>query len=181
MRSPSKPQDLKKTAVIAIFASVAVVLGIVESLIPFTAAIPGAKLGLGNIMVLTCLLYFRGRDALTLIVLKTILTSFILGSFSTFLFSFMGALGSFIVMYLLIRFGRDQFSLMMISIMGGVFHNIGQLGAASFVLGTTQIFYYLPFLLVSGVVTGVFVGLAARYLSESLNKLALFETMGIQS
>ncbi|WP_238322994.1 Gx transporter family protein [Gorillibacterium massiliense] len=180
MRLSNNPYELKKTAIIAIFASVAVVLGIVESLIPFTVAIPGAKLGLGNIMVLTCLFYFRGRDALTLIVLKTLLTSFILGTFSTFLFSFLGALASFIIMFLMVRFGRNEFSIYGISVMGGIMHNVGQLGAAAIVLGTTSIFYYLPFLFITGVVTGIFVGIATKYLTESLNKLALFESLGLQ-
>ncbi|MGV2805606.1 heptaprenyl diphosphate synthase, partial [Clostridium perfringens] len=81
------PHALRKLVVIAICASLSVVLGIVEALIPFAVTIPGAKLGLGNILVLTCLVCLGGRDALWLIVLKTLLTAFILGSFSTFLFS----------------------------------------------------------------------------------------------
>lgn len=170
MRSSNNRHDeLHKTAVLAVFASVAVVLGIVESLIPFTAAVPGAKLGLGNIMVLTCLVYFRGRDAFALIILKTVLTSFILGSFSTFLFSLFGALASFVVMFVLLRFGRESFSLVMISVLGGIMHNVGQLCAAALVLGTTSIFYYLPFLFVTGMITGVLVGIATRVLTRSLD------------
>lgn len=170
---------LRRTIIIAIFASVAVVLGIVESLIPFAVAIPGAKLGLGNIMVLTCLYVFSARDALTLIILKTLLTSFILGSFSTFIFSLMGALGSFLVMLAMIRLARNSFSLSGISIMGGVAHNLGQLTAASIVLGTTKIYYYLPFLLVSGIVTGIFVGIAVKHLIASLDRLEWFRSFRV--
>lgn len=166
--------NLRKTIIISIFASIAVVLGIIESLIPFAVAIPGAKLGLGNIMVLTCLCIFNGKDALTLIVLKTILTAFILGSFSTFLFSLLGAFGSFIVMLIMLRLGRNMFSLMSISIMGGIAHNVGQLTAASLVLGTTKIYYYFPFLLIAGVVTGIFVGMAAKQLIHSMNRIEWF-------
>lgn len=174
----AESRALHKAVMISIFASLAVVLGIVESLIPFTAVVPGAKLGLGNIMVLTCLYYFSGRDALLLIVIKTLLTSFLLGSFSTFLFSFMGAMTSFLIMYTMLRYARNSFSLMGVSVMGGVAHNVGQLAAASFVLGTTKIYYYLPFLLVSGFVTGIFVGIAANMLTASLNRLDLFDTLG---
>lgn len=171
-------EELKTAAMVATLAAVSVVLGIVESFIPFAIAVPGAKLGLGNIMVLACLYYFRGHDALVLIVLKTLLTSFILGTFSTFLFSFFGSLASFLVMFFLLRVRKDFFSLAAISIMGGIAHNVGQLGAAALVLGTTSIFYYLPLLLVSGVVTGFFIGVAATYLIGSLDKLGLLQRAG---
>lgn len=175
--SPSS-YELRKTLIISIFASLAIVLGIIESLIPFAVAIPGAKLGLGNMMVLTCIYLFSAKDAWTLIILKTILTAFILGSFSTFMFSLFGAIGSFMIMLLMIRLGRGSFSLMGISVMGGVAHNLGQLAAASIVLGTTKIFYYLPFLLVSGVITGIFVGLASRHLIASLERIEWFRQDG---
>jgi heptaprenyl diphosphate synthase len=177
MRSPSNGTALKKTVILAIFAAVAVVLGIVESLIPIPMQVPGAKLGLGNIMILTCLVFFKGRDAFTLVVLKTVLTSFILGTFSTFLFSFFGALFSFVIMYLLLKLGKEMFSLIGVSVAGGIMHNIGQLTAATFVLGTSKIFFYLPFLVLTGIVTGVFVGLAAKYLVASLQKQPIFEQL----
>lgn len=178
MALPPDREELKNAAMIAILASVAVVLGIVESFIPFAIAVPGAKLGLGNIMVLTCLYYFKGRDAVSLIVLKTLLTSFILGTFSTFLFSFFGSMASFVVMFALLRVKKDFFSLAAISIMGGIAHNLGQLGAAALVLGSTSIFYYLPLLLISGVVTGFFVGVAANFLIGSIDKLGLLRPAG---
>jgi len=174
------PYELKRTVMIAMFAAVSVVLGIVESFIPITISIPGAKLGLGNIMVLTCLVFFKGKDAWMLILIKTILTSFILGTFSTFIFSFFGATLSFMIMYAMLRLGKDQFSLIGISIIGGITHNIGQLVAAALVLGTTGIFYYMPVLLVTGVVTGVFVGMATRYLVSSLDRIGLFDSMGVK-
>lgn len=178
--SPDQYQ-LRRLIIISIFASLAVVLGVVEALIPFTVTIPGAKLGLGNIVVLACLVCLGGRDALLLIVIKTILTSFILGSFSTFLFSVFGALSSFLMMYVMVRLGSKLFSLMMISVMGGIVHNLGQLLAASIVLGTTKIFYYLPFLLVAGIATGLFVGAASKHLIGSLNRLQLFAVRNPQS
>lgn len=171
--SPDQVQ-LRRLIIISILASLAVVLGIVEALIPFTVTIPGAKLGLGNIVVLTALVCFGGRDALLLICIKTLLTSFILGSFSTFLFSVLGALSSFLLMYVMVRFCSKLFSFMMISVAGGIAHNLGQLLAASIVLGTSKIFYYLPFLLLAGVATGLFVGAASNHLIQSLNRLQLF-------
>ncbi|WP_020615468.1 Gx transporter family protein [Paenibacillus daejeonensis] len=168
------PQGLRRLTMVAIFASLAVVLGIVESMIPFAVAIPGAKLGLGNIVVVVALLFFGGKDTIMLIVVKTLLTAFILGSFSTFLFSIMGALASFLVMLAMMKLGSGSFSLISISIVGGIFHNLGQLTAASWVLGTFKIYYYLPFLLVAGIATGLFVGVASGYLSTALTRHGLF-------
>lgn len=169
--------DLQRTVIISLLAAITVVLGLVEAMIPIQFAVPGAKLGLGNIMVLTCLYFMRGRDALSLIAVKTVITSLILGTFSSFLFSLAGALLSCMFMYSLLRFGKDQFSLIGISVVGGIMHNIGQLGAATVVLGTAKIFYYMPFLMLTGIVTGVFVGLAARYLIERLADLPQFEEL----
>ncbi|MCY9562834.1 Gx transporter family protein [Paenibacillus larvae] len=167
---------LKKAVIIAIFAAVAAVLSVVETMIPMGVQIPGIKLGLANIMVLTCLYFMKGRDAFSLIILKTILTAFLFGTFSVFLFSFFGALFSFVVMLLLMKLGKKEFSLTGISIAGGIFHNIGQLTAAMIVMKSSVIFYYLPALMFSGVVTGVFIGIAVRYLTAAFSKLSLFES-----
>lgn len=178
----SYPDDaLRKTVMVAIFASIAVVLGVLESMIPLAVSIPGAKLGLGNIMILTCLYFFSARDALALIVVKTILTAFILGTFSTFLFSFLGAMFSFLVMLILLRIGRAAFSLTAISVAGGIAHNIGQLAGAAIVLGTTKIFYYLPFLLAAGVVTGLLVGMASTRLIAALRRVDVFDGLERQA
>lgn len=174
LRIDSSTEALKKTVILSIFGAVAVVLSLVESVIPFFA-IPGAKLGLANIMILTCLYFFKAKDTLTLIVLKTILTAIIFGTFSSFLFSFLGSLFSFIVMFSLIRLGGKQFSPIGISVCGGIAHNLGQLTAAYFVIKSSIIFSYLPVLMITGIATGVFIGFAAKSLVTSLSKLPLFE------
>ncbi|MEK5162176.1 Gx transporter family protein [Paenibacillus sp. FSL R5-0527] len=165
---------LKRTVIVAIFAAVAVVLSLVESIIPVNMGVPGAKLGLANIMVLTCLYFLRTRDAFMMVLLKTLLTAFIFGSFSSFLFSIMGALFSFAAMWFLLLIGRKRLSLIGISTVGGIAHNIGQLTAASLYFHTTKIYYYLPMLLLMGVLTGIAVGIAVKYLIPSLSKLELF-------
>ncbi|MGZ9586385.1 Gx transporter family protein [Paenibacillus marinisediminis] len=169
---------LKKAVIIAIFSAVAVVLGILESMFPtqLLFPVPGAKLGLANIMVLTCLYFLNGRDAFALVVLKTLLMTLILGTFSAFLFSFFGSLFSFIVMYGLLKIGRGKISLIGISVVGGVAHNVGQLTAAVIIFHSSKIFLYLPPLMLLGVVTGVFVGFAAKYVTTSLSKLSIFES-----
>ncbi|WP_028593915.1 Gx transporter family protein [Paenibacillus assamensis] len=175
--SVSSSLKLRKTVIIAIFAAVAAVLGLVEAMLPtqMFMMIPGAKLGLANIMVLTCLCFLSWRDSMALVILKALIMTLIYGAFSAFLFSFLGALFSFIVMYGLIRIGRGRLSLIGISVMGGVAHNVGQLTAAYIVFQTTKIYYYLPALMLLGIVTGIFIGIAVKYVVASLSKLSLFE------
>ncbi|SEU29934.1 Gx transporter family protein [Paenibacillus sp. NFR01] len=177
MSSSESATILKRTVIVAIFAAVAVVLSIVEAQIPLAGMglMPGAKLGFANIMILTCIYFLRGRDAFVLVLLKTLLTAFVLGTFSSLLFSLFGSMLSFIVMFLLVRFSGKRLSVIGISIAGGLAHNTGQLLAASIVLDSMSTFYYFPVLLITGVVTGIIVGFAVRYLIASLSKLALFE------
>ncbi|WP_172256488.1 Gx transporter family protein [Saccharibacillus deserti] len=166
---------LKKTVILAIFSAVAVVLGIVESMIPLgNFMVPGAKLGLANIMILTCLYFLGGKDTLMLVVLKTLLTAMILGTFSMLLFSLFGAILSFAAMYGLMKISRKRLSLIGISVAGGIAHNIGQLGAAAIVIDSLHIFYYLPVLMIAGVATGIVVGIAVRYLTNSLGRMKMF-------
>ncbi|MEQ7050494.1 energy-coupling factor transporter ATPase [Paenibacillaceae sp. P-4] len=175
-------EALKKAVIIAIFSAVAVVLGFVEAMLPVQTIlpIPGAKLGLANVMILACLYFLNGRDALTLVILKTLLMTLMLGTFSAFLFSFLGSLFSFMVMYAILKIGRDNVSLIGISVVGGAAHNAGQLTAAYIVFGTANIFYYLPVLLITGVVTGIFIGIAVKYIVAALAKLPLFDSLAPQ-
>ncbi|MEJ8304833.1 Gx transporter family protein [Saccharibacillus sacchari] len=166
---------LKKTVILAIFAAAAVVLGIIESMIPVGSfMMPGAKLGLANIMILTCLYFLNGKDTLMLVILKTLLTAMVLGTFSMMLFSLFGALLSFGVMYGLMKISRKRLSLIGISVAGGIAHNIGQLAAAAIVIDSLNIFYYLPVLMIAGVATGIVVGIAVRYLVNALGHMKLF-------
>lgn len=178
-KGESSSDALKRAVIIAIFSAVAVVLGFVEAMLPVQTIlpIPGAKLGLANVMILACLYFLRGRDALMLVVLKTLLMTLMLGTFSAFLFSFLGSLFSFIVMYAILKIGKDHVSLIGISVVGGAAHNAGQLTAAYIVFRTANIFYYLPVLLITGVVTGVFIGIAVKYIVAALAKLPLFDKL----
>lgn len=107
MSSSESATALKRTVIIAIFAAVAVVLSIVEAQIPLAGMglMPGAKLGFANIMILTCIYFLRGRDVFVLVILKTPLTAFLLGTLSSLLFSLFGSLFSFVVMFALVKLG----------------------------------------------------------------------------
>lgn len=150
-------QGKGKTAYMGLLLAFALILSYVESLIPFFFGIPGMKLGLANLAVLLTLLLFGAGEALTINIGRILLSSFLFGNMSMLLYSMAGGLLSFLVMVLMKK--TKKFSITGISMGGGVFHNIGQLLVAFIVVETKSIFYYLPVLLVAGVVTGFLNGL----------------------
>lgn len=148
------------TAYMGLLLAFAMMLSYIESLIPFFFGLPGMKLGLANLAVVLSLYLFGWKEALTINSMRVLLTSFLFGSMSTLLYSAAGAAASFAAMILLRK--TNKFSETGVSMAGGVFHNIGQLTAAFFVVRTMGIFYYFPVLLVSGLVTGFLIGVTAR-------------------
>lgn len=160
---------------ISILLSQALVLSYIERFIPVNFSVPGAKLGLANIVTLTSLYFLTFKEALTLVFLRTILTSFFGGSVSYFLYSIAGGLLSFLVMYLLIKTFKEKISTVGVSVLGAVFHNIGQIIIAGYMIKNLNIIWYLPFLMFSGVATGLVVGFTSKYLISALRKLKYFD------
>ncbi|MFD3158344.1 Gx transporter family protein [Haloimpatiens sp. FM7330] len=164
----------QKMIFIALLVAQAIVLNVIERMIPLNFTIPGAKLGLANIITLTCIYLFSFKETLAIIILRTVLGSLLAGSLSSFLYSISGALLSFIVMYFLILISKEKISTIGISVFGGVFHNIGQLTVAMIIIENANIFYYLPILMITGVATGVAVGICTKYLLVYLRRLKYF-------
>ena len=156
----------QKTAVLGVFAAAAIILGYVESLIPFFVGTPGIKLGLANLAVLLLLLRHNVKEAALVSVVRILVIGFLFGSLFSILYSLAGAALSLCVMGLLSRF--TDMSPIGISVAGGVSHNVGQLLAAALVLGSTHIFYYAPALLVAGVVAGIVIGTLTREIDRRL-------------
>ncbi|OPZ83435.1 MAG: Heptaprenyl diphosphate synthase component I [Firmicutes bacterium ADurb.Bin419] len=114
------------------------------------------------------------KDVLIVVLLRCVLSAVFGGGLSGFLFSFAGGILSAIVMYTLYRAGSKLFSIIGISIAGAVFHNIGQIVIASFVMRDMAFYTILPILLVSGVIMGLFVGLCSSFLERALRNTKIF-------
>ncbi len=153
--------DREKTAYMGLLLSFALILSYVESLVPFFFGIPGMKLGLANLAVMLALYLFGGREAFLLNLLRILLSSVLFGNMSTFLYSAAGGFFSFFAMTIMKK--RKTFSMIGVSMGGGVFHNIGQILAAFLIVRTYGIFYYVPALLAAGVVTGGLNGIIASH------------------
>lgn len=160
---------IKKTALLGMLTSLALIAGYIETLIPMPIPIPGVKLGLANLMILIVLKLYGVREGLLVNILRILLSGFLFGSFSTILYSLAGGLFSFAVMTLLLKL--NFFSLTGVSIVGGVCHNIGQLALAIVVLDSVSLLYYMPALLISGLITGLLIGIGAEQVLKRITRL----------
>lgn len=149
-----------KVAYFGVFTALALIFSYVETLIPINFGIPGAKLGLANLVIVTVLYKARWQDAFLLSVIRIVLAGFIFGNLFAILYSLAGGLLSLAAMTMIKQ--RGSFSVIGVSMAGGVTHNIGQLIVAMLVVETYQVGYYLPVLMISGLVTGVLIGLVCK-------------------
>lgn len=162
---------VKKMIFMAILTAESLLLFIIESAIPMPFTVPGAKIGLSNIITVISLYMFGFKDSLIIVCLKVILSSFFSGSLSTFLFSLSGGLLSLFAMYVAKKLGGKDISILGVSITGSVFHNLAQIIVAYFIINSIGIFSYMPFLLIAALATGIFTGLVSLYLLNHLKKI----------
>lgn len=150
----------RKTAYLGLFAAVAIIFGYVESLIPVFAGIPGVKIGLANLAILFILDRYSWREAALVSVVRILVIGFMFGNLFSIVYSLAGAALSLPVMNFLKK--HSEFSLIGISVAGGVTHNIGQLIVAMIVVSNTSLMVYTPALLVAGVLAGVAIGVLVK-------------------
>ncbi len=160
----------RKLTLMALLTAIALTIFVVENQIPAPVPIPGVKLGLANIITLITMVLLGKREAGVVLLVRILMGAMFAGSPSTLLFSAAGGLLAYLVMCLLVgRFGSDR--LWIVSALAGIAHNAGQLLACVLVVKTPGVFAYAPVLAASGVITGVFTGLAAQSLLKALKKL----------
>lgn len=161
----------RRAALFGMLLALTVALAWVERMIPVDALVYGAKLGLANLTVLCGLYLFPMPWALCLTALKILLTGLLFGNYYSLAYSVAGGCLSFFVMVLCKRLGR---TIGFTSVLGGVFHNVGQLLCAWAILGSMGILAYLPALLLAGIGAGAAVGavgaLILRRLTGALDK-----------
>jgi heptaprenyl diphosphate synthase len=160
----------KKITTAGIFTAMAIGLAFFERLIPINFGIPGIKLGLANIVTVTSLFILGPLYAIVIQIARVILSTLLFGSPAGLIYSLSGGLLSVAAMVLILRIPRPVFSIVSISVVGAVFHNIGQIIAAALVVMNLNLAFYLPVLMISGVVTGLFVGFVSKYLVTGLDR-----------
>ncbi len=159
-----------RVAYFGIFTALALIFSYIETLFPIQFGVPGIKLGLANLITVIVLYKTDWQEALLLSAVRIILAGFIFGNLFSIVYSLAGGILSMAVMTLLKKSGR--FSVSGISMAGGVFHNIGQLVVAMIVVETYQVGYYLPVLLIAGLITGAVIGAAAGEILKRIQDLS---------
>lgn len=150
----------RKTAHLGMYLALALICSYVESLFPISFGIPGIKLGLANLVVVLMLYLVGAKEAFLISCLRILLAGFLFGNPFGILYGMSGGVCSFFVMVLLKKSGKVK--VISVSVFGGMFHNIGQLLAASFVVENIHLFGYAPILLGAGFLTGFLIGLLAQ-------------------
>lgn len=158
-----------RLASFGVFVALALIFSYIETLIPFRIGIPGVKLGLANLVIVIALYRMPVGEVYLLSVVRVVLTGFLFGNLMSILYSLAGGILSLTVMWGMKRI--RSVSILGVSIAGGVFHNVGQLLAAALMVETYGVFSYLPVLLISGLLTGFVIGLAAGEMLKRIRSL----------
>ena len=157
----------KRIVTDAVLAAVALVLFVVEAQIPPVVPIPGVKLGLANIVTVWALMRIGAPDALGISLVRIALGSLFTGTLPSFIFSLSGGLLAFVAILLLKKLLREN-QIFVAGVVGAIFHNAGQLIAASIMYGTASVFVWSPVLILSGIVTGLVAQLLAKKIPKSI-------------
>lgn len=162
----------KKLALMALLTAIALTIFVVENQLPAPVPIPGVKLGLANIITLVTMLLLGKKEAGAVLLVRVLMGAMFAGSPSTMLFSAAGGALAWLVMCLTVGLFEEK-QLWIVSALAGLAHNAGQLLTCALVVKTPGVFAYAPILAVSGVITGVFTGLAAMYLIRALRNMRI--------
>ncbi len=163
---------VKRLCLYGLLIALAFVLSYVETLIPVAAVsffVPGMKIGLANIVVMVALYTLGARDAFILSLIRIVLVGLTFGNTVSMIYSLSGGMLSYLVMLLLKLTGK--FTMVTVSIAGGIFHNVGQILMAALVLENAGVIGYLPVLAVSGTVTGLLIGLLGGEVTKRIRRV----------
>ncbi|MBQ7246097.1 MAG: Gx transporter family protein [Firmicutes bacterium] len=156
----------KRIAMAALLAALALIFSYVEAMIPSPVAIPGVKLGVANLVILIALYQLDFKYAIAINLVRIVVSGLLFSGVFGILYSLAGGMLSLIVMWLLKKTGL--FSIIGVSMAGGVAHNIGQILVASAVVSDLKMFAYLPVLMFSGIISGILIGFLCHYVMLAL-------------
>lgn len=154
---------IRRIMALSLFTTAALILFLIELRLPPLLPIPGAKLGLANIVTVWAVYRFRAGEVLLMLLARILLSAFFAGQLTVLFYSLSGGLFSLAVSLLLARRIPENF-LPLTSVFAAAAHNMGQLAAAACVMGTAAVLLWWPYLILAGAATGLFTGLAAKYI-----------------
>lgn len=158
---------------LSLLTAAALILSIIEGMIPLPYIAPGAKLGLSNVVILTVVVVFGFKDALLVVIIRSILLMLIATNPITFIYSIVSGIVSTIVMSIGCKHLSNMFSLIGISVLGAMAHNATQITVAAILFSTVNLYYYLPVLSLVSIFTGCFVGYTSIFITDNLERTLL--------
>ena len=158
---------LKKLTALSLFTALSLIIFTLESLIPPLVPIPGIKLGLAKIITLVLLRNYSVKDTALVLIARILLSAFFSGQAISLVYSLAGGMLSLSVMALINKLLAGHY-LFLTSITGGIAHNLGQLLIAFLITQVPGVLVYLPFLILGGMLTGLFTGLCAHFAQKYL-------------
>lgn len=159
-----------KTAYLGLFCAAAILLGYVEALIPVFTTVPGMKVGLPNLAIVTVLYLYSWREAALVSLVRIAVNGLLFGNLFSFAFSLAGGTLSLLVMAVVKALG--VFDCTGVSLLGGIAHNAGQIIVAAFLVDNIRVAYYFIPLVVTGLAAGVLIGLVSGILVRRLARVA---------
>lgn len=159
----------KKVAYLGVFTALALIFSYVESLIPLHIGMPGVKLGLANLMIVLALYKMGPTEASVIAIVRIVLSGFLFGNLFSIFYSLSGSICSLAAMIPLKR--TKLFSVIGVSMAGGVCHNVGQLMIAIILVDSFSVIYYLPVLILSGMLTGILIGVISKETIKRTRKI----------
>lgn len=161
--------SIKKITQLALLTTIALIIFIIELRIPNLSPIPGVKLGLANIVTVYAIYHYTIKETFLIVIARIFLGSVFSGNISAIFYSLSGAVFCLMGMIAL-KHVIDEKQIWICSILGAVLHNIGQISMAVLMMKTTAVIAYLPFLLISGCIAGMFTGICAQLLIRRIKK-----------
>ncbi|MDD2233602.1 MAG: Gx transporter family protein [Desulfitobacteriaceae bacterium] len=164
----------RKKAVVIILVCNAILISLLELIVPIPVPVPGVKLGLGNIITIIAIVFLNLKDVLIIVLLRCIVVAVLSKGLMMLLFSISGGILSAVIMWFLYKRFGNVFSIKGISIIGAITHNTAQIIVASVILRETIFFYYMPVLLIAAVLTGLITGSISDLTIREITKRGIF-------
>lgn len=160
-----KKVSVRKITYLGLFLCLAIIINLIESLIP-SIIVPGARLGFSNIVIMVILYKYGFKESLIVLILRILLVGVFRGTLLSYPFymSLFGGLSSILVMKAVKSI--KLFTEIGVSVCGAVMHTIAQICVAIVMFDTIEISFYLPYLLIISLVTGVIVGLTSKKINS---------------
>lgn len=159
--------NIRKLTILALLTTIALTIFMIESVLPPLVPVPGVKLGLANIVTLFILTRFKFRDAAAVLFVRIIMASIFGGQIVYLLYSLAGGVFSLIVMAVISKILNRKY-VFITGVFGAIAHNVGQIAAAFLILKLSGILVYVPFLMISGVITGLFTGFVCLFADKKI-------------